>query len=132
MKAGAERFWAKGRAREQPEAGRIGRANSVSRAPAVRDPVRRVVVEYYRVAGFNNNATDAFVAPSLGDGSARILVNLKYENSQILNLIQAMIGAVTPNFRRVTLEATPEGGLRLRFLPQSRLRSRRSPRRRYR
>jgi hypothetical protein len=84
----------------------------------VLDGVRHVMLEYYGVTRFNNNAADAFVVRSLHDGSARNLVNLNYENSQILNLIQAMIGAVTPNFRRVTLEAMPEGGIRLGFLLQ--------------
>jgi hypothetical protein len=38
------------------------------------------------------------------------------ENAQVLNLIQAMIGSPSPNFRRVTLEGTTGDGVRLRFL----------------
>ena len=33
---------------------------------------------------------------------------LAWENRQVLNLVQALIGAVTPNFRGVTLECLTE------------------------
>lgn len=38
------------------------------------------------------------------------------ENVQILRLVQGMAGAVTPNFRRVTLETTSASSVRLYFL----------------
>ncbi|WP_211241466.1 hypothetical protein [Cystobacter fuscus] len=38
------------------------------------------------------------------------------ENSQVLNLMQAMIGAITPNFRRVTLELLSPRTVCLRFI----------------
>jgi hypothetical protein len=40
---------------------------------------------------------------------------LERENTQVLNLVQAMIGAVTPNMRGVSLECILEG-VRLHFL----------------
>jgi hypothetical protein len=43
-------------------------------------------------------------------------MNLATENKQVLNLVQAMIGFVTPNFRRVTLDVRANGALTLRFL----------------
>ena len=43
-------------------------------------------------------------------------MNLTEENVQVLNLVQAMIGAITPNFRRVTLELIPSGTVCLRFV----------------
>jgi len=39
-----------------------------------------------------------------------------FETIQVLHLMQALIGAVSWNFRRVTLELTSDGGVRLRFL----------------
>lgn len=43
-------------------------------------------------------------------------MSLTEENLQVLNLVQAMIGAITPNFRRVTLELISPGSVCLRFL----------------
>jgi hypothetical protein len=43
-------------------------------------------------------------------------MNLTEENLQVLNLVQAMIGAITPNIRRVTLELTSRESACLRFL----------------
>jgi hypothetical protein len=43
-------------------------------------------------------------------------MSLTEENLQVLNLVQAMVGAVTPNFRRVTLELTSPGTVCLRFV----------------
>jgi hypothetical protein len=40
---------------------------------------------------------------------------LERENSQVLNLVQAMIGSVTSNMRAVSLECWP-GGVHLHFL----------------
>jgi len=37
------------------------------------------------------------------------------ENTQVLNLVQAMLGSITPNFRYVFLKCTPTGVL-LHFL----------------
>src|SRR5689334_14328291 len=37
------------------------------------------------------------------------------ENTQVLNLVQAMLGSITPNFRYVFLKCTPAGVL-LHFL----------------
>ena len=42
-------------------------------------------------------------------------MNLEQENAQVLNLVQAMAGFVTPNFRIVTIEVTRKGVV-LRFL----------------
>lgn len=42
-------------------------------------------------------------------------VELERENAQVLNLVQAMIGGVTPNMRGISLECWP-GGVRLHFL----------------
>ena len=42
-------------------------------------------------------------------------MTLSQENVQVLNLVQAMLGAISPNFRRVALETGPQG-VRLRFL----------------
>ena len=38
------------------------------------------------------------------------------ENVQVLNLVQAMIGAISSNFRRVTLEVSESGAVHLRFV----------------
>jgi hypothetical protein len=43
-------------------------------------------------------------------------MSLVEENTQVLNLVQAMIGAVSPNFRRVTLEVSKPRVVHLRFL----------------
>jgi hypothetical protein len=40
---------------------------------------------------------------------------LAWENSQVLNLVQALLGAVTPNIRGVAIEF-PEGMVRLHFV----------------
>jgi hypothetical protein len=40
---------------------------------------------------------------------------LREENLQVLNLVQALIGSVTPNMRAASLEMT-ESGVRLHFL----------------
>ncbi len=40
---------------------------------------------------------------------------LAYENAQVLNLVQAMFGAISPNMRSVSLECR-DGGVRLYFL----------------
>ncbi len=37
-------------------------------------------------------------------------------NAQVLNLVQAMIGYVTPNFRMVTVEVAESGAVTLTFL----------------
>lgn len=42
--------------------------------------------------------------------------NIEEENTQVLNLIQAMIGAVSPNLRRVTLEVFKPLDIRIWFL----------------
>lgn len=41
---------------------------------------------------------------------------LAQENAQVLNLIQAMLGAISPNMRRVALQMADDGGVHLRFL----------------
>ena len=41
---------------------------------------------------------------------------LASENIQVLRLTQAMIGSVSPNFRRVTLETKAPDAISLRFL----------------
>lgn len=41
---------------------------------------------------------------------------LKEENDQVFNLNQAMIGAVTPNFRQVSVELREDGSFRVYFL----------------
>lgn len=43
-------------------------------------------------------------------------MSLLEENSQIINLIHAMIGAISPNFRRVALEFRSPGSIRLSFV----------------
>lgn len=43
-------------------------------------------------------------------------MSLSEENAQVLNLVQALIGAVSPNLRRVTLEVPRPGAVRLRFV----------------
>ena len=43
-------------------------------------------------------------------------MGLTEENALVLDLVQAMQGAITPNFRRVTLELTSPGAVCLRFL----------------
>jgi hypothetical protein len=43
-------------------------------------------------------------------------MSLTEENLQVLNLVQAMVGAITPNFRRVTLELTSHKTVCLRFV----------------
>lgn len=43
-------------------------------------------------------------------------MSLSEENIQVLNLVQAMIGAVSPNLRRVTLEVPRPGAVHLRFV----------------
>jgi|tagenome__1003787_1003787.scaffolds.fasta_scaffold19380093_2 hypothetical protein len=40
---------------------------------------------------------------------------LERENAQVLNLVQAMLGGVSPNMRAASLECWPEG-VRLHFL----------------
>lgn len=42
--------------------------------------------------------------------------SIEEENTQVLNLIQAMIGAVSPNLRRVTLEVLKPLDIRIWFL----------------
>ena len=41
------------------------------------------------------------------------------ENREVLSLVQALIGAVSPNFRRVSLELIGTKGTRIRFLLES-------------
>ena len=43
-------------------------------------------------------------------------MSTEFENIQVLALVQAMIGSVGPNFRRVTLDAKVAGVVRLFFL----------------
>ncbi len=43
-------------------------------------------------------------------------MNLAGENLQVINLVQAMIGAITPNLRRATLELASSGAIWLRFV----------------
>jgi len=43
-------------------------------------------------------------------------MSLAEENMQVLNLVQAMLGAVSANFRRVTLELIPPREVRLYFV----------------
>jgi hypothetical protein len=43
-------------------------------------------------------------------------MSLSDENVQVLNLVQAMIGAVSPNLRRVALAAPAPGMVRLAFV----------------
>ncbi len=43
-------------------------------------------------------------------------MGLTEENLQVLNLVQAMIGAITPNLRRVTLELTSSESVCIRFV----------------
>jgi hypothetical protein len=42
-------------------------------------------------------------------------MNKHEENTQVLNLVQAMLGSITPNFRVVSLECNPNA-VRLYFL----------------
>ncbi|MEM9462404.1 MAG: hypothetical protein AAGF11_50110, partial [Myxococcota bacterium] len=48
--------------------------------------------------------------------AADITMSLSEENIQVLNLVQAMIGAVSPNLRRVTLEVPRPSAVHLRFV----------------
>lgn len=41
--------------------------------------------------------------------------NTEFENKQVLNLIQAMVGSITPNIRRISLECV-ENCIKLYFL----------------
>ncbi len=43
-------------------------------------------------------------------------MSLADENAQVLNLVQAMIGAISPNLRRVALAVPAPGKLRLTFV----------------
>lgn len=43
-------------------------------------------------------------------------MSLAEENTQVLNLVQAMIGGVSANLRRVTLEVPKSGAVHLRFI----------------
>ncbi len=43
-------------------------------------------------------------------------MGLYEENSQVLNLIQALVGAISPNFRLITLELTGPREVCLRFV----------------
>ena len=43
-------------------------------------------------------------------------MSLTEENIQVLNLVQAMIGAVSSNFRWVTLELTNSRAIQIRFV----------------
>ena len=38
------------------------------------------------------------------------------ENTQVLNLVQAMVGSITPNLRRVTLEVGAPDFVKIRFV----------------
>lgn len=48
--------------------------------------------------------------------AAHITMSLAEENTQVLNLVQAMIGAVSSNLRRVTLQVPRPGAVRLTFV----------------
>ncbi len=45
----------------------------------------------------------------------KISKQLEYENAQVLNLVQALIGAISPNFRRVYLSTISEN-VKLSFI----------------
>jgi hypothetical protein len=44
------------------------------------------------------------------------MTSVQEENTQVLNLVQAMVGAVSANLRRATLEVPARGAVRLRFV----------------
>lgn len=46
-------------------------------------------------------------------------MQLADENDRALDLVQAMLGLITPNFRMVTLEVRDAGGVTLNFLLQT-------------
>ena len=48
--------------------------------------------------------------------AARVTMSLEEENTQVLNLVQAMLGAVSSNLRRVALQVPKPGAVRLTFI----------------
>lgn len=48
--------------------------------------------------------------------ATQVTMSLSEENTQVLNLVQAMVGAVSSNLRRVTLEVPSSGAVRLTFV----------------